>query len=111
MLYACAIAAAFALGSCNIHDEDEDIPPSEVDASDNEDGDEDCVDADNDGWCVPDDCSDQNPLAHPGRVEDCDDGFDNDCNGLADADDAACPGEDDVADDDDDADDDAGAAS
>ncbi|MFW6153378.1 MAG: MopE-related protein [Halobacteriota archaeon] len=33
-----------------------------------------------------DDCDDQNPNAHPGRTEVCD-GFDNDCDGLADDDD------------------------
>ncbi len=88
-LCACVVLLATA---CNEHDTDPDIPPT----GDDDDGDDDtsdCVDADGDGWCAAQDCSDQNPLAHPGRAEDCNDGFDNDCNGLADADDAAACGE------------------
>src|SRR5438132_1169625 len=39
-----------------------------------------------------DDCNDGNAAVHPGAKEICDDGLDNDCNGLVDvADTAACP--------------------
>ncbi|MBN1335075.1 MAG: putative metal-binding motif-containing protein [Deltaproteobacteria bacterium] len=36
------------------------------------------------------DCDDAQPASHPGEVEDCCDGIDNDCNGLIDPDDSAC---------------------
>jgi hypothetical protein len=36
------------------------------------------------------DCNDAEATAFPGAAENCDDGFDNDCNGLADGDDDAC---------------------
>src|SRR5215471_17868104 len=45
-------------------------------------------DADGDGVfdvaCGGLDCNDSNPSAHPGAVEICGDGADNDCNGVAD---------------------------
>ena len=39
-----------------------------------------------------DDCNDLNPNVFPGHAEDCKDGADNDCNGVADCFDAACKG-------------------
>lgn len=40
--------------------------------------------------CDGDDCNDQNPDVFPGHAEDCKDGADNDCNGLADCPDPVC---------------------
>ncbi len=55
-----------------------------------------CPDADGDGYrdvaCGGSDCDDDDPTAHPGAGEHCTDGVDNDCNGLADDQDAGgCP--------------------
>jgi len=47
-------------------------------------------DADSDGFDVVHDCNDENPAINPDETEVCDDGFDNDCNGLIDAADPAC---------------------
>ncbi len=77
------------LFACNENDEDADRPPTGDDDDDASDDDT-CVDADNDHWCVPDDCQDNNAFANPGRIEDCDDGIDNDCNGFTDAEDPPC---------------------
>ena len=42
-------------------------------------------DGDSDGWSTCDgDCDDGAPLVHPGQVEDCGDGLDNDCDGAVD---------------------------
>lgn len=53
-------------------------------------------DQDGDGFtdslCGGTDCNDLNPNAHPSGVEDCTDGTDNDCNGVADCFDPACDG-------------------
>jgi V8-like Glu-specific endopeptidase len=64
-------------------------------ATDGSDGD--CtVICDNDGdgvdgvQCGGNDCDDFNALIRPGLTEICDDGFDNDCNGLTDGNDPAC---------------------
>jgi len=43
-----------------------------------------CVDADADGACVEADCADGDATAYPGAAEVCDDGVDNDCNGVVD---------------------------
>lgn len=65
-------------------------------------------DEDGDGYidtaCGGDDCNDSDAEINPGQEEVCDDGKDNDCDGLADGDDPDCAGDDD--DDDDSADDD-----
>jgi hypothetical protein len=45
-----------------------------------------------DAECGGSDCNDANPLAHPGAMEVCGDGADNDCNGVADCNDPACDG-------------------
>ncbi|MEJ2210702.1 MAG: putative metal-binding motif-containing protein, partial [Anaerolineae bacterium] len=55
-----------------------------------------CTDADGDGYaveggdCGPIDCDDARPAVHPGAAEACDNGLDDDCNGLADAADPGC---------------------
>lgn len=43
-------------------------------------------DVDSDGVAAPQDCDDTNPLVRPGVPEICDDGFDNDCDGVTDDD-------------------------
>jgi len=44
-----------------------------------------CTDRDNDGFCSENlDCDDMDADKHPGKVEMCGDGVDNDCNGLSD---------------------------
>ena len=50
-----------------------------------------CTDADNDGACrETDDCDDADSSVHPGADEVCDDGVDNDCDGLVDTADPGC---------------------
>jgi hypothetical protein len=56
-------------------------------------GSEDCVDADGDGWsvdCGDYDTCDENPDVNPGVLEICNDGIDNNCNGSTDCDDPDC---------------------
>ena len=48
------------------------------------------VDADKDGYAAPGDCDETNTKVHPGAAEDCNNGKDDDCDGLADAKDLAC---------------------
>ena len=53
----------------------------------------DCTDADSDGWSVDcGDCNDGDPAVNPGSGETCDDAgiIDEDCDGLANADDPDC---------------------
>ncbi len=88
--------------ACNDHDTDEDIPPeSDDDTGESDDDstpDDACVDEDNDNWCYPEDCRDNNPFVNPGMIEDCFDGFDNDCNSLTDEEDPVCETDDDDTD-------------
>jgi hypothetical protein len=50
------------------------------------------VDADNDGELAVDDCNDGDPRISHFLNEDCDDGKDNDCDGMADCEDPDCTG-------------------
>ncbi len=52
-----------------------------------------CTDGDSDGYfvdCEPFDCDDADPLVNPDAAEVCDNGIDDDCNGLIDTADPAC---------------------
>lgn len=50
-----------------------------------------CTDADGDGVCASQgDCNDNNPAVNPSAAEVCNDGIDNDCDGLVDAADPTC---------------------
>ena len=50
------------------------------------------IDNDGDGFCVPEDCDDNNSTTNPRAMEVCDDGYDNDCNGDVDCVDSNCDG-------------------
>ena len=79
--------------------EDTEIPPDDTDTSDTADtadtadpddtGDSDddtggsVLDADGDGWTIDEDCDDSDPDVNPDAEEICNDGIDNDCDGLA----------------------------
>jgi hypothetical protein len=71
-----------------------------------------CTDEDGDGFateggqCGPMDCDDRDSNVNPGESENCSDGFDNNCNGDADAVDATCQARNDDDDSDDESSDD-----
>ena len=44
-----------------------------------------CIDADEDGYCIPEDCNDNDPSIYPGKTELCN-GVDDNCNGDVDED-------------------------
>lgn len=48
------------------------------------------TDGDNDGYSMMEDCNDTNPSINPGALEDCDNGIDDDCDGLIDINDTDC---------------------
>jgi len=96
------------------------VPEDEVDADgdgwmvcdpdcDDDDPTANLDDLDGDGWDTcddPPDCADTNTIVNPGLPENCDDGVDNNCDGLADGADPDCAGDDDDTGDDDTGDDD-----
>jgi len=53
-----------------------------------------CMDGDDDGYydetCGGEDCDDADPAVNPDAVEDCENGIDDDCDGLTDYDDEEC---------------------
>ena len=56
---------------------------SDADGDSDTDSDSDAdSDADHDGWSSPDDCDDTDPEIHPSAKERCNDGTDNNCDGL-----------------------------
>ncbi|MFZ5476192.1 MAG: MopE-related protein, partial [Myxococcota bacterium] len=42
-----------------------------------------CEDADGDGWCADEDCDDRDAAVSPGATEVCNDGVDDDCDGVS----------------------------
>ena len=88
------------VGNCDFDGENHgDGPLEPKENSDDDNGDDDCVDNDQDGWCEANDCNDFNKSINPGAMENCYDGQDNDCDFQIDEEDSDCPGS--VTDDDD----------
>jgi len=95
---------AYACGGADCDDANPAVNPEAAEVCNGTDddcnGQIDDINADQDGVlvraCGGDDCDDANPAVHPGAFESCslqgtcEDGLDNDCNGLADSQDPAC---------------------
>ncbi len=62
--------------------DDDDSATGDDDDSAPAPGPHDCLDADGDSFCQPEDCDDENPNIHPYAEELCDDEIDSDCDGL-----------------------------
>ena len=81
-------------GDCMGPTDCDDLDPCTTDTCDNGQCSFEPRDDDGDGFgplsCFGGDCNDLNPNTHPGAGESCNDGDDNDCNGVADCVDPAC---------------------
>jgi MYXO-CTERM domain-containing protein len=84
----CSGASDLDDGMCRGDEDMDDDGYCPVGTDINDDGD--CLDVEIGEDLQGIDCNDRNPLANPDQIEDCTDGIDNDCNGLADFRDGDC---------------------